>query len=161
MAPVELTQDELGRVGDAFILAINAHNGTFRGKGVPYVSHPIRVALHALSLGLSSDAVIAAVLHDVVEDTAVPLPDITERFGTYVSSLVKALTKPPSGFKDRSKVYQEQLLSGPEEARQIKLLDIQDNLSDVEAFLEEGAARAYRESRESLAKALRDSLESS
>jgi len=154
----ELTQDELNQISEAFIQAIAAHEGSYRGDGVPYVSHPIRISLHALSLGMSSDAVIAAVLHDVVEDTEVPLAQIVGKFGENVGMMVKALTKPPRGFPDRSRVYQEQLLSGPIEARRIKLLDIQDNLSDVDEYMERDIAKQYRKSREALAEVLKASL---
>ncbi len=158
MTSHELTQAELNRISDAFILAIKAHEGSYRGDGVPYVSHPIRIALHALNLGMSSDAIVAAVLHDVVEDTDTPLAEISNKFGEVVGSLVRALTKPPRGTTNRSQIYQKQLLEGPVEARRIKLLDIQDNLSDVEEFLDEEAAKAYRKSREALAVVLEASL---
>lgn len=154
----ELTQDELTRISDAFILAIKAHEGSFRGDGVPYVSHPIRIALHALSLGMPTDAVIASVLHDVVEDTDISLSVIIEEFGEQVGAMVKALSKPPRGTPDRTRIYKEQLLSGPSDARRIKLLDIQDNLSDVDDFMDLKAAAEYRNSREALADILRASL---
>ena len=67
MSPRELTEQEIERVSDAVILAINAHDGTYRGDGVPYVVHPIRIALHAASLGLSTQTILAALLHDVVD----------------------------------------------------------------------------------------------
>ena len=159
MTSHELTQIELNRISEAFILAIRAHKGSYRGDGVPYVSHPIRIALHALNLGMSSDTVIAAVLHDVVEDTDTPLSEIRDKFGEGVESMVKALTKSPRGTPNRTQIYQEQLLEGPIEARRIKLLDIQDNLSDVDVYLGEDAAREYRLSREALAAVLEASLE--
>ena len=158
MTPRELTQDELNRIGKAFILAIQAHNGSQRKDGVPYVIHPIRIALHALSLGMSEDAIIAAVLHDVVEDTDTSLNDISDMFGRDVASMVDALTKPERGTPNRSSLYQEQLLAGPEDARRVKILDIQDNLWDVDDFLEPKAAADYRSSREALADILKASL---
>ncbi|MFW9907675.1 MAG: HD domain-containing protein [Candidatus Thorarchaeota archaeon] len=154
----ELTQEELERISAGFVFAMNAHKGSFRTNGVPYVSHPIRVALHALSLGMNSNATIAAVLHDVVEDTDTSLSDISSAFGLEVAEIVKALTKPKRGTSNRNQIYQAQLLSGPEDARRIKLLDIQDNLSDVDEFLGAEAALEYRNSREALAEVLRESL---
>ncbi|MFW9848856.1 MAG: HD domain-containing protein [Candidatus Thorarchaeota archaeon] len=158
MSEQELTQEELERLSQGFIYAIAEHEGSFRSDGVPYVSHPIRVALHALSLGMTTEAVIAAVLHDVVEDTDISIRDVEEEFDHDIADIVAALTKPAHGTPNRNQIYESQLLNGPEEARMIKLLDIQDNLSDVEDFLEPEAAAAYRKSREALAQVLRASL---
>ncbi len=159
MTPRELKDWEIKRVSDAVILAISAHDGTYRGDGVPYVVHPIRIALHAASLGLSTHTIIAAVLHDVVEDSDTPISEIYLRFGDGVGDMVTALTKPEKGSPNRSNIYQEQLLKGPVEARMIKLLDIQDNLADIDEFFEPEKAKAYRNSREALADILRASLD--
>ncbi len=153
-----MAQEELDRISHSFIFAMNAHDGSFRSNGIPYVSHPIRVALHALSLGMTTEAIIAAVLHDVVEDTAISIEEVTTEFGPIVSDMVVALTKPARGTPNRNQIYESQLLNGPEEAKMVKLLDIQDNLSDVEDFLEPEDAAAYRRSREDLAQVLRASL---
>jgi len=160
MTPRELKDGDIERVSDAVILAINAHDGTYRGDGVPYVVHPIRIALHAASLGLSTPAVIASILHDVVEDTDTPISEIYSSFGDAVGDIVAALTKPVKGTPDRSRIYENQLLNGPLEARMVKLLDIQDNLADIDEFLGPERAKAYRESREILADRLRASLQS-
>jgi GTP pyrophosphokinase len=107
---------------------------------------------------MSTEAVISAVLHDVVEDTEVTLQEIKERFGSVVESNVCALTKPERGTPNRSDIYQRQLLNGSHDARRIKLLDIQDNLSDVEEFMGEEQAMNYRKDREALADILKASL---
>ncbi len=158
MTQQELCQDDLVRLSNAFVFAMQAHAETYRGDGVPYVSHPFRVALHALSLGMSVDAVISSVLHDVVEDTDITLEEIEERFGSPVRLMVQALTKPEKGTPNRSGIYHSQLLNGPEDARRIKLLDIQDNLSDVDEFMGKERAAEYRKDRETLAEALKASL---
>jgi len=160
MSPRELKDWEIERVSEAIILAINAHDGTYRGDGVPYVVHPIRIALHAASLGLSIKTILAALLHDVVEDTDTSIEEIYSQFGQEVGDMVKSLTKPERGTPNRSSIYKEQLLNGPVEARMIKLLDIQDNLADIEEYLEPDKAKAYREDREDLANVLRASLDS-
>ncbi|MHA1908426.1 MAG: HD domain-containing protein [Candidatus Thorarchaeota archaeon] len=160
MTPRELNDWEIGRLSEALLLAISAHDGSYRGDGIPYVIHPIRIALHAASLGLSTQTIMAAILHDVVEDTDTPLEEIYSQFGDEVGDMVTALTKPERGTPDRSHIYKEQLLEGPVEARMVKLLDIQDNLADIEEFLEPVKAEAYRKSREALADVLRNSLDS-
>ena len=155
----ELTQNELNRISQAFVFAFSAHSGTSRGDGVPYVIHPIRVSFHAQSLGMSVEAIIAAVLHDVVEDTDIKIEEIGETFGSKVSRIVAALTKPERGTPDRNQIYQQQLLDGPEEAKRIKLLDIQDNLSDIDEFLGPKKGAEYRKSREYLLELLSAALD--
>ncbi|MHA2425174.1 MAG: HD domain-containing protein [Candidatus Thorarchaeota archaeon] len=158
MSPRELKDREIEQISEAVILAINAHDGVYRGDGVPYVVHPIRIALHAASLGLSIPTILAALLHDVVEDTDTGISQIYDQFGNEVGDMVKALTKPEKGTPNRSNIYKEQLLNGPVESKMIKLLDIQDNLADIDEYFEPEKAKAYRESREALADVLRTSL---
>jgi GTP pyrophosphokinase len=159
MSPRELKDWEIGRLSEALLLAISAHAGSYRGDGIPYVIHPIRIALHAASLGLSTQTIIAAILHDVVEDTDITIEEIYSQFGDEVGSMVAALTKPEKGTPNRSDIYRDQLLNGPVEAKMIKLLDIQDNLADIDEFLEPEKAKSYRKNREALAHALRAALD--
>ena len=146
-----MNQNELERISEAFTFAIVAHEGQMRESGVPYISHPIRVALHALSNELSKEAIMAAVLHDVVEDTDTPIEKIVELFGDEIAEIVAALTKPERGTPNRNRIYQEQLLQGPLIACRIKLFDIQDNLSSIDRFFSHEKAVSYRESRTHLA----------
>jgi len=155
-----MDQDELERISEAFTFAIAAHEGQMRESGVPYISHPIRVALHALSNELSTEAIIAAVLHDVVEDTDTPIEKIAELFGDEIAEIVAALTKPEKGTPNRNRIYQEQLLQGPIVACKIKLLDIQDNLSSIDRFFSPEIAIKYRESRTHLAGILQKRIDS-
>ena len=83
----------LGPVGDAFDLAIVAHEGQRRGSGEPYVTHPIATAQILAELGIDPVAICAALLHDVPEDTDYGLTDIEERFGAEVMQLVDGVTK--------------------------------------------------------------------
>ncbi len=83
----------LGPVGDAFDLAIVAHEGQRRGSGEPYVIHPIATAQILAELGIDPVAICAALLHDVPEDTDYSLTDIEERFGAEVTQLVDGVTK--------------------------------------------------------------------
>lgn len=155
-----MEQNELERISEAFTFAIAAHEGQMRESGVPYISHPIRVALHALSNGLSTEAIIAAVLHDVVEDTDTPIEKIVELFGDEIAEIVAALSKPEKGTPDRNQIYQKQLLQGPIIACRIKLLDIQDNLASIDRFFSPEKAISYRESRTHLAGILQKRLDS-
>ena len=84
---------DIVRIRDAVELAISAHNGQLRRSGEEYVCHPLHVACILVEIGMDSDAVVAALLHDVVEDTEIELAEITRRFGQDVSNLVDGVTK--------------------------------------------------------------------
>ncbi len=84
---------ELEPVGQAFDLAIVAHEGQKRATGEPYVTHPIASAQILAELGVDTVAIQAALLHDVPEDTEYSLTDVEERFGAEVAQLVDGVTK--------------------------------------------------------------------
>ena len=88
------TPEELQRIRNAFELARLAHANQKRKTGEPYILHPIAVAnIAAEELMLDANPVMAAFLHDVVEDTDYTVEDIENRFGPDVAFLVKVLTK--------------------------------------------------------------------
>src|SRR5512146_358770 len=84
---------DLDGVGQAFDLAVVAHEGQPRATGEPYVTHPIATAQTLAELGLDTVAIQAALLHDVPEDTEYSLTDVEERFGSEVAQLVDGVTK--------------------------------------------------------------------
>jgi GTP pyrophosphokinase len=93
MAP-RVSAEDLQRIKDAYALAEKAHEGQKRKTGQPYIIHPIAVAkIAAEELELDANTVIAAFLHDVVEDTPYTVEDIRARFGDDVAFLVDAVTK--------------------------------------------------------------------
>lgn len=88
------TSSEMKRIRDAFEMAFEAHSRQQRKTGEPYIIHPIAVArIVAEELELGTSAVIAAFLHDVVEDTPHTIEEIRERFGEDVAFLVDVVTK--------------------------------------------------------------------
>ena len=84
---------DMDRIRDAIALAVEAHNGQMRQSGEEYVCHPLHVALILVEIGMDSDAVVAALLHDVVEDTDIELGELSRRFGSDVAGLVDGVTK--------------------------------------------------------------------
>ncbi len=84
---------DVKRIEQAANFAIEAHTGQKRTSGEDYVNHTFAVAAIVHELGLDSDVVIAALLHDTVEDTPVTLDQIKEQFGLEVSRLVDGVTK--------------------------------------------------------------------
>lgn len=88
------SQEELDMVQKAFEFANEAHKGVRRRSGEPYILHPIAVAKIVVSnIGLGYKSIIAALLHDVVEDTDYTVDDIKNLFGEKVATLVDGLTK--------------------------------------------------------------------
>ena len=89
-----LSADDITRIGDAYRLAREAHMEQRRKSGEPYIMHPVAVAkIVAEELRLGANPIIAAFLHDVVEDTPYTIEDIRERFGDDVAFLVDVVTK--------------------------------------------------------------------
>ena len=88
-----LAPAELARLNDACALSEAAHAGQTRASGEPYVRHVLAVASILAELHLDTDTLIAAVLHDTVEDTDVTLDDLRDRFGDDVARLVDGVTK--------------------------------------------------------------------
>ncbi|MEA2477612.1 MAG: diphosphokinase / guanosine-3,5-bis(diphosphate) 3-diphosphatase [Actinomycetota bacterium] len=77
----------------AFEVASAAHEGQFRKSGDPFITHPLGVAMVLAKLGLDETSVVAALLHDAVEDTDVKLADIETDFGYDVAMLIDGVTK--------------------------------------------------------------------
>ncbi len=84
---------DTARLRSAFDFAVDAHEGQKRKDGSPYVTHTIAAAAIAAEMGLDDDSVIAALLHDVLEDTPVPYDTIADRFGEDVAVIVDGVTK--------------------------------------------------------------------
>ena len=77
----------------AYDFAANAHRGQVRKSGEPYINHPLATAHILANLRIDQAIVIAALLHDVPEDTNISLDEISKNFGSDVSSMVKGITK--------------------------------------------------------------------
>ena len=88
-----LGDDECEQIMKAFTLADKAHEGQFRASGEPYIMHPLAVAEILAHLQIDHITLIAALLHDVVEDTDYTKEDIENLFGTEVAFLVDGVTK--------------------------------------------------------------------
>ena len=93
LASSYLGEDDVKRVREAYRFSDSSHLGQFRTSGEPYISHPIAVAEICVGWRLDADALMAALLHDVMEDTEVTKQQMVERFGTQVAELVDGLSK--------------------------------------------------------------------
>ncbi|SCJ64145.1 GTP pyrophosphokinase [Anaerotruncus sp. 2789STDY5834896] len=84
---------DLPLIEKAYHLADNAHAGQMRLSGEPYITHPLHVAALLVELGMDTDCIVAALLHDVIEDTDTPLEAVKKTFGEDVALLVDGVTK--------------------------------------------------------------------
>ena len=84
---------DLGRIRAAYDMARLAHSGQLRKDGSPYVTHCVAAADITVDMGLDEDSIVAALLHDVIEDTNLTHEDIAHQFGEAVADIVEGVTK--------------------------------------------------------------------
>ena len=88
-----LKPDEVNLIKQAFHFADAAHLGQYRHSGEPYITHPVAVAELCATWRLDASSIMAALLHDVIEDTGCTQADLVGKFGSKVAELVEGLTK--------------------------------------------------------------------
>ncbi len=136
-----LEPPEAEQVRLAYRYADQAHLGQLRNNGEPYITHPIAVAAQCAEWKLDAQALMAALLHDAMEDCGITKPDLIERFGAPVAELVDGLTKLeklqfPTREENQAESFRKMLLAMARDVRVIliKLADRTHNmrtLSDV------------------------------
>ena len=84
---------DMGRIQAAYGMARLAHSGQLRKDGSPYVTHCVAAADISVDMGLDEDSIVAALLHDVIEDTQLTYGDIARQFGEPVADIVEGVTK--------------------------------------------------------------------
>lgn len=124
-----------GMVAKAFKLCYISHQGIKRASGEPYYYHPVAVAkIVASEINIDDVSVVAALLHDTVEDTEVTLDDIREEFGEVVAHLIDGVTKISGVFKSRdtkqAETFMKMLLSMAEDIR-VVLMKFADRLHNM------------------------------
>ncbi|SUB59686.1 Bifunctional (p)ppGpp synthase/hydrolase SpoT [Phocoenobacter uteri] len=88
-----LPADKVALIKKAFIVARDAHEGQFRSSGEPYICHPVAVAIIIAQMKLDHEAVMAALLHDVIEDTPYTEQELADEFGVSVAEIVQGVSK--------------------------------------------------------------------
>src|SRR5229473_1786110 len=88
-----MAPQDMERIQRAYDLANRAHMGVARRSGEPYIEHPLEVALLLADMRIDADGIVAALLHDVVEDTDFTLDELRARFGGAVADIVDGVTK--------------------------------------------------------------------
>lgn len=135
-----VSSEDLQRIKDAYTLAADAHKDQKRKTGEPYIIHPIAVArIVAEEFELGANPVIAAFLHDVVEDTHYTIDDIRKRFGDDVAFLVDVVTKKKKERYDTSKQVDNfrQILASVQydvRALLVKLADLLHNMRTLDSM---------------------------
>lgn len=88
-----LPEEQIEKVRQAYMLARDAHEGVTRSSGEPYITHPVAVACLIANMKLDHEAIMAALLHDVVEDTDYTVEQLTALFGNTVAEIVEGVSK--------------------------------------------------------------------
>ncbi len=150
-----LAEDQVERIVKAYEFGAIAHEGQTRLSGEPYISHPVAVAQFLADMHMDEQAICAAILHDVVEDTDVTLGGIEEQFGQEVAALVDGVSKLDqmqfiSRAEAQAESFRKMMLAMIEDIRVIlvKLADRLHNMSTLEAMPREKQARIARETLE-------------
>ena len=131
-----LEKGPTARLFDALRFAAEKHrDGRRKGPiAAPYINHPITVAEQLAGAGLEGDAdlLIAALLHDVVEDTDTPAEELRRRFGDRVAEIVLELTDDKElDWRERKRLVVQSIARKSREAQLIKLSDLIANVSDL------------------------------
>lgn len=88
-----LDAEQVNQCQDAYIASEKAHRGQMRRSGEPYITHPVAAALTLAQMRLDYQTIMATLLHDVIEDTAVTKNELAEQFGNEVADLVDGVSK--------------------------------------------------------------------
>ncbi len=147
-----LKPEDITRVGAAYVFANAAHRGQMRISGAPYISHPLAVAETLAGWHLDPHALTAALLHDVMEDTAITKDQIAERFGKVAAELVDGVSKldriEHQSFEEaQAENFRKMLLAMARDVRVIliKLADRLHNMQTLDAMRPEKRRRIARE----------------
>ena len=149
-----LSKADLKRVRDAFRFADNAHLGQMRASGEPYITHPLAVTAICAEWRLDAQALMAALMHDAMEDCGVTKAELIERFEAPTAELVDGLTKLDKlqfSTKEESQAesFRKMLLAMARDVRVI-LIKLADRLHNMRTMESMAAPKQRRIARETL-----------
>jgi len=128
-------ETRIAKIEKAFRFANAAHDGIKRKSGEPFIIHPIAVAkIVVKDLGLGATSIVAALLHDVVEDTEYRLSDIQNMFGKKVTRIVDGLTKLSGDFDSRQALTLKKILMTLSDDVRVILIKIADRLHNMQTL---------------------------
>ena len=147
-----LSHKEVELVRLAYKVANKAHSGQFRKSGEPYIHHPLSVALILADLKLDYFCIVAAVLHDCIEDTSVTKKDVQAQFGDQVAHIVEGVSKLTSleftsSSQKQAQNFQKLILAMSKDMRVmvIKLADRLHNMRTLDSMSDEKKIQKAKE----------------
>lgn len=150
-----LPSEQVDRIYDAFLVANEAHSSQKRSSGEPYITHPVAVASLLADMRLDCETLMAALLHDVIEDTETNREDLAERFGSTVASLVEGVSKLDklqfnSKEEAQAENYRKMIMAMVQDIRVIliKLADRTHNMRTIQHLRPDKRRRIARETLE-------------
>lgn len=150
-----LPSEQVERIRDAFVVANEAHSSQKRSSGEPYITHPVAVASLLADMRLDCETLMAALLHDVIEDTETSREDLAERFGATVASLVEGVSKLDklqfnSKEEAQAENYRKMIMAMVQDIRVIliKLADRTHNMRTIQHLRPDKRRRIARETLE-------------
>jgi RelA/SpoT family (p)ppGpp synthetase len=155
LADTYLESDQVKEIYRAYLFGAEAHEGQHRASGEPYIHHPIEVARILADMRLDYETIVAAILHDVIEDTETAKGQIAEEFGAEVADLVDGVSKLTQiTFKSKAEFqaenFRKMLLAMARDIRVIlvKLADRLHNMRTLAALAPEKRRQIARETLE-------------
>lgn len=150
-----LSKVQIDLLKQAYIVAREAHDGQMRSSGEPYITHPVAVALNLAKMNLDHETLMAALLHDVIEDTATTKDELAELFGHTVAELVEGVSKLDKlKFNNKEEMqaenFRKMVLAMVQDIRVIliKLADRTHNMRTLESLRPDKRRRIARETLE-------------
>lgn len=125
---------DIYKIKKAYLYAENKHKNQYRKSGEPYIIHPLHVAYTLAKLGVDTQTICAALLHDVVEDTDACYGDIEKNFGTEIAQIVEGVTKITELFKSVEEKQAEnynKMFGAMEKDIRIIILKLADRLHNI------------------------------
>lgn len=147
-----LTDGEISQIHHAYLVALEAHRGQKRRTGEPYITHPVAVACIMADLKMDYQSIMAALLHDVIEDTLITKESLAQQFGPAVANLVDGVSKLTqiefhSHAEAQAENFQKMVLAMARDIRVIlvKLADRLHNMRTLESLPHEKQKRIAKE----------------
>jgi len=154
-ASTYMKESDIAKIREAYAFAAEAHKGQVRKSGEPYIEHPVAVAEILVNMQMDVTTAVAALLHDVVEDTNVTLDDVRAKFGDTCSMLVDGVTKLEriqfrSKEEQQNENYRKMFVAMAQDIRVIliKLADRLHNMRTLKYQSEEAQRRIAHETLE-------------
>ena len=150
-----LSKVQVDLLKQAYVVARDAHEGQMRSSGDPYITHPVAVAINLAKMHLDHETLMAALLHDVIEDTETTKDELAELFGSTVAELVEGVSKLDKlKFDNKEEMqaenFRKMVLAMTQDIRVIliKLADRTHNMRTLESLRPDKRRRIARETLE-------------